>query len=174
MKYLRLAILCIIGITFFSGTAHAEKNYTVQLGDSLYSIARAYQIDVNTLIASNSSIINPDYVKTGQIINIPDENGVPYTITAYTAGYESTGKHPGDPAYGITASGKVVQEGRTIACPQDLSFGTKIHIPKWNQTYVCEDRGSAITNGHLDIYMEDLNDALQFGVQQVHVKVWEY
>ncbi|GAB3045044.1 LysM peptidoglycan-binding domain-containing protein [Virgibacillus ainsalahensis] len=164
----------MIGFMYFSGTAYAEKSYTVQLGDSLFRIADNYQIDVNTLIAANSSIVDPNNIKPGQRIKIPDENGSPFTVTAYTSGYESTGKYPSDPAYGITASGKVVQEGRTIACPPPLSFGTKIHIPKWDETYVCEDRGSAITNGHLDIYKENLEDALQFGVQQVQVKVWDY
>lgn len=164
----------MIGFMLFSGTASAEKSYRVQSGDSLFRIAQNYQVDMNTLIAANSFITNPAYIKPGQTIKIPDENGIPFTVTAYTAGYESTGKHPSDPGYGITASGNVVQEGRTIACPPSLSFGTKIHIPKWNETYVCEDRGSAITNGHLDIYKEDLEDALQFGVQQLQVKVWTY
>ena len=36
-------------------------------------------------------------------------------ITYYTAGPESTGKTPDHPAYGITRSGAVVEEGRTIA-----------------------------------------------------------
>ena len=129
---------------------------------------------MDALIAVNTSITNPAYIEQGQTIKIPDENGSTFTVTAYTAGAESTGKEPGDPAYGITASGAVVEEGNTIACPQSLPFGTKIHIPKLNETYVCEDRGSAITNGHLDIYKEDLEDALQFGVQQLQVKVWTY
>jgi len=38
-----------------------------------------------------------------------------FEITYYTAGHESTGKNPGDPAYGITKSGTTVKEGQTIA-----------------------------------------------------------
>lgn len=174
IKYITTIIVCILGVILYSDTTSAEKNYKVQSGDSLFRIAQNYQVDVDALIAANSSITDPAYIEAGQTINIPDENGAPFTVTAYTAGPESTGKEPGDPAYGITASGAEVQEGNTIACPQDLPFGTKIHIPKLNETYVCEDRGSAITNGHLDIYMEDLGDALQFGVQQLQVKVWTY
>jgi len=169
-----MIIVCVMGFVLFAGTASAEKNYRVQSGDSLYRIAQNYQVDVNALIAANASITNPAYIKPGQMIKIPDQNGAPFTVTAYTAGYESTGKRPGDPGYGITASGSIVDEGDTIACPPALPFGSKIHIPKLNETYVCEDRGSAITNGHLDIYKEDLADALQFGVQQLQVKVWTY
>ncbi|GIO17278.1 hypothetical protein J18TS1_03780 [Oceanobacillus oncorhynchi subsp. incaldanensis] len=146
----------------------------MQPGDNVYRIAQNYQVDVNALIAANPSISDAAYIEAGQTVTIPDQNGASFTVTAYTAGPESTGKEPGDPAYGITASGEEVEEGRTIACPQSLPFGTKIHIPEQDETYVCEDRGSAITNGHLDIYKEDLDDALEFGVQELQAKVWTY
>ncbi len=164
----------MIGFVLFAGTAAAEKNYEVKSGDNVYRIAQNYQVDVNAVIAANPSISDPAYIEAGQTIKIPDETGASFTVTAYTAGPESTGKEPGDPAYGITASGEEVEEGKTIACPQSLPFGTKIHISDLNETYVCEDRGSAITNGHLDIYMEDLDDALEFGVQELQAKVWTY
>lgn len=50
----------------------------------------------------------------------------------------------------------------------------KIHIPKLNETYVCEVNGREITNGHLDIYKRELADTLQFGVQQLESEVWTY
>ncbi|PAV30515.1 hypothetical protein CIL05_05280 [Virgibacillus profundi] len=50
------------------------------------------------------------------------------------------------------------------------SFGTKYLFQKMNETYVCEDSRSAITNDYLDIYWDDLEDVLQFRVQQVQVK----
>ncbi len=42
-----------------------------------------------------------------------------FEITYYTAGPESTGKYPGHPEYGITASGSMVEEGRTIAADEN-------------------------------------------------------
>ncbi|WP_405099956.1 LysM peptidoglycan-binding domain-containing protein [Oceanobacillus sp. FSL H7-0719] len=143
-------------------------------GESLFRIAQNYQVDINTLIAANSEVTKPEDIKFGQTIKIPDVNGLPFKVTAYTAGYESTKKRPGDPGYGITASGEIVQENHTIACPETLPFGTKIHIPTLEETYVCEDRGSAITNGRLDIYIADLEEALEFGVQNLQVNVWTY
>lgn len=86
-----------------------------------------------------------------------------YTLTAYTAGYESTGKTPSHPEYGITASGTYVKEGRTIACPKTMDFGTQVYIPSLDNTYTCEDVGGAIKSGKLDIYIENLNEALEFG-----------
>lgn len=92
-----------------------------------------------------------------------------YEITAYTNGYESTGKRPGDRGYGITASGKPTVEMWTIACPPELPFGTKIYIEELKWTYSCQDRGSAITSGHLDIFIKDLNRANEFGRQAMHI-----
>ncbi|ASK64424.1 hypothetical protein CFK37_15065 [Virgibacillus phasianinus] len=143
----------------------------MQSGDVLSEISQSHNVDLESLLASNSSISNPDVIFPGQIITIPDANGKTYTVTAYTAGYESTGKEPGDPAYGITASGNHVDEGQTIACPQSLPFGTKVQIPYFNETFVCQDRGSAITKGRLDVYMSDLDDALQFGVRDLQVQI---
>lgn len=95
-----------------------------------------------------------------------------YVVTAYTAGYESTGKHPGDKGYGITASGKHVQEGITIACPPELEFGTKVHIENVGER-ICYDRGGAIQGKRIDVYMENLHDALEFGKQSLEVQIIE-
>jgi len=95
-----------------------------------------------------------------------------FNMTAYTAGPESTGKRPGDKGYGITRTGTHVKEGRTIACPESMVLDERgvpledpvqIYIPYFDNTFTCEDTGSAITEGHLDIYMEDLQRALEFG-----------
>jgi len=95
-------------------------------------------------------------------------------ITAYTAGYESTQKHPGDPLYGITYSGKKVKQGRTVAAGADIPIGTKIFIPDlahWPNggKFIVEDRGGAISNAHLDIYMDELKEALNWGRQHLEV-----
>ena len=92
-------------------------------------------------------------------------------VSAYTAGYESTGKNPGDPGYGITTSGKPVKELHTLAAGPSIPFGTKIYIPEFMKTFVVEDRGGAITDRHLDIYMERLEDANEFGRKDIYVFV---
>ena len=68
------------------------------------------------------------------------------------------------PGYGITASGKQIQEGM-IACPSDIPFGTQIIIDE--VTYTCEDTGSYIrwVNGvmRVDIYVSSHEEALRRG-----------
>ena len=44
------------------------KNYVVKKGDSLYSIAKANNVDVNTLILDNS--LNTNVLQIGQVLKI--------------------------------------------------------------------------------------------------------
>lgn len=93
--------------------------------------------------------------------------------TAYTAGYESTGKNPGHPAYGITKTGTKVLEGRTIAVDPDvISLGSEVRIPCLSSyTYIAEDIGGAIKGNKIDIYMKDLQSAKNWGRRTVKILV---
>ena len=95
--------------------------------------------------------------------------GTDYLVTAYTNGAESTGKNPGDPAYGITTSGKATQEGRTISCPPSMALGTKVKIEDVG-VRVCEDRGGAIQGKRIDLYISNLSEAIEFGKQWLKVE----
>lgn len=86
-------------------------------------------------------------------------------ISAYTAAADECGKSDG-----ITASGRMVKENHTIACPREFKFGTKIKI-EGHGTYVCEDRGGAIKTNKLDIYMKTKKQAFQFGRRNLMVEV---
>src|SRR5699024_12545138 len=101
-------------------------------------------VGLDTLIEANPSIADPYEILARQEIIIPGEGGTSFTVNAYTAGYESTGKEKGDPGYGVTESGNYVQENQTMACPQSLDFGNEIHIPELVKTFLCEDRVTTI------------------------------
>lgn len=109
-------------------------------------------------------------VKAKPVQHTTTSQGTYYKVTAYTANAESTGKSPGDNGYRVTASGTNVQEGRTVACPKSLSFGTKIYIDKVGYR-ICQDRGSAITQNRLDLYVQSLQAAEEFGVKMLKVKI---
>jgi 3D (Asp-Asp-Asp) domain-containing protein len=114
---------------------------------------------------------NNSIVKTSQVEKKVEQQYKTFEITAYTNGYESTGKRPSDPLYGVTASGKKSKEHYTVACPKSMPFGTKLYIPYFETVFTCEDRGGLITEGHIDIYMKRLKDAQDFGRQQLEVQV---
>ena len=86
-------------------------------------------------------------------------------ISAYTA------HDKGMDGRGITASGEMVHEGRTIAAAENIPFGTEIFIPALDTVYTVTDRGGAISRGRLDLYMDKRADAIRFGVQELEVIV---
>jgi 3D (Asp-Asp-Asp) domain-containing protein len=100
----------------------------------------------------------------------PAPEWITFEVTSYTAGPESTGKQPDDEGYGITASGNRVEANHTVACPPSMEFGTRLEIEGVGER-VCEDRGSKITNGHIDIYIPNLKDALNFGRQNLKIRI---
>ena len=86
------------------------------------------------------------------------------SITYYTANDDI-----GMTGDGITASGTLATEGRTIAASQEYPFGTLTEVD--GVTYVVEDRGEAITDNHLDIYVNDQQRAYELGRVTKVVKV---
>ena len=93
------------------------------------------------------------------------------SATAYTAGYESTGKNPGHPEYGMTRSGTMVRPGVVAVDPRVIPLGSKLYIEPLGIVASAEDTGSAIKGNKIDIYMESLSDARRFGRKNVKVYI---
>ena len=91
------------------------------------------------------------------------------TVTWYTA--DTCGKKPGDPAYGITASGLPVVEHLTCAVDKSV-------IPLYADVFVQYADGTieqlwatdtGVNGNHIDIYTPDYDYAIQMGRQQLTV-----
>lgn len=92
-----------------------------------------------------------------------------FNCTAYSADYACCGKLPGDPAYGITASGTKATEGITIASDWDkLPVGTQVYIAGVGIRTV-EDTGGAIKGDKIDLYFDEYKTAVNFGRQKLDV-----
>lgn len=73
---------------------------------------------------------------------------------------------------GITYTGTVATEGRTIAVdPGVIPLGSEVIID--GVTYVSEDIGGAIKGNRIDIFFDDHQTALEFGIQTVTAFVVE-
>lgn len=84
--------------------------YTVQAGDTLFTIAKKSAVTLNALIAANPQIKNPDIIFPGQVINIPAPVPTPAPVPP-GAGKEEPGK-PGEKLLhfvSITEDGREVQ-----------------------------------------------------------------
>lgn len=58
---------------------NGTTTYTVVLGDTLWQIARNYNVGLSDLMAVNPQITNPALIIPGQTINIPSSTSVPGT-----------------------------------------------------------------------------------------------
>ncbi|WP_071393689.1 3D domain-containing protein [Bacillus tuaregi] len=94
--------------------------------------------------------------------------------TGYTAGYESTGKDPNHPEYGITYSGVMVKRDlfSTVAADLDIfPIGTILFIPGYGYGVVA-DKGGAIKGNRVDLYYETVDDVYNnWGKKEIDVYV---
>ena len=89
-----------------------------------------------------------------------------FKITHYCACTKCCGPN----AQGITASGKVVEENKTIAVdPSVIKLGSKVFIDGYGYMEA-QDTGSAIKGNIIDVYVADHQEALNLGV--VYKDVW--
>ncbi|SFJ63462.1 3D (Asp-Asp-Asp) domain-containing protein [Paenibacillus sp. UNC496MF] len=96
-----------------------------------------------------------------------------FKATYYDLGYASCGKWPGDPGYGITASGRHVKTGLTIAVDPDvIPLGSMVEVmyPDGRvEKRRADDTGGAINGRHIDIYVPKVTSTL--GVDKVKVRI---
>ena len=95
--------------------------------------------------------------------------------SAYTA--STCDKKPTDKGYGITASGAKVKSWYTVAAGKAYPMGTVIYIPALKNKpnggwFVVQDRGGAIKNNKLDIYMSTYNECIQFGRKNLECYIY--
>lgn len=95
--------------------------YSIKAGDTLYDIARKFNISINEILAVNPQIINPGMIFPGMVLNIPSPGTVVYTVP------------PGDTLnlisnkFGVTL-GSLFQANPGIN-PTNLFIGMQIYIP---------------------------------------------
>lgn len=98
--------------------------------------------------------------------------------TAYDLSYASTGKTPGMPGYGITASGTQARVGAVAVDPKVIPLGTKLYIEYADGSggygyATAEDTGSAIKGYRIDLFFNTYQECINFGRKRVIVYVLE-
>jgi 3D (Asp-Asp-Asp) domain-containing protein len=100
---------------------------------------------------------------------------VTLNASAYTA--STCGKSPNSPGYGRTASGAMATSWYTVAAGKGVPMGTVIYIPSFADRpnggwFVVQDRGGAISNNRIDIYMDTLSECKQFGRRNIECHIY--
>ena len=78
---------------------------------------------------------------------------------------------------GITASGAKATSWYTIAAGKGYKLGTVIYIPAFANKpnggwFVVQDTGGAITNNHLDVWMDSMAECLSFGRRNLECHIY--
>ena len=102
---------------------------------------------------------------------------VTLNASAYTA--STCGKAPGSSGYGITASGARATGWCTVAAGRGYKLGTIIYIPYFANCpnggwFIVQDRGGAISNNKLDVYMNTYNECISFGRRNLECYIYEF
>lgn len=92
-----------------------------------------------------------------------------FNVSFYADTPESQGKWVGQ-----SASGRPLKTYKTIAMGKGYPFGTKVYIPalahlNGDGIFICEDRGGAISNGHIDVLVGSNNEARKLGRKNLKV-----
>lgn len=137
-------------------------------------IQMLYNSRVNTATASPEAIeVTKALENTLDFSKYPKHQVV---ATGYTAGVESTGKNPNNPAYGVTYSGVKVKRDLYSTIAADLNvfpLGTILFVPGYGYGVVA-DTGSAIKGNRLDLYYETVQDVYnQWGKKTIDVYIVE-
>ncbi len=105
--------------------------------------------------------------------------GITPTVKSFnTSAYCSCAKCCGK-TNGITASGAKATAWYTLAAGKGYKMGTVIYIPALADKpnggwFVVQDRGGAISNSKLDVYMGSHSQALQYGRKTLECYVYEF
>jgi 3D (Asp-Asp-Asp) domain-containing protein/uncharacterized protein YabE (DUF348 family) len=103
---------------------------------------------------------------------LPVKRVINMVATAYDPGPISTGKSPGHPAYGITATGMRASYGVAAVDPRVIPFYTRVYVPGYGHA-IAADTGSAIQGNRIDVYFPTYAEAIQWGRRSVPVYILE-
>jgi uncharacterized protein YabE (DUF348 family) len=123
-------------------------------------------VEVGTVLNYKTS--RGDYLRFTKAINM--------RATSYTASFADTGKHPGDPGFGITATGATVRKGIIAVDPRVIPLGTRVYIevPGSAADYgyaVAADVGGAVKGNKIDVYLPSTSASNAWGVKKVKVYI---
>lgn len=154
-----------------------EKKYKVVTEDGM---------EVSRQLLSESILQDPInmIMEFGTILNHKTSRGdtVRYSkvmemkATAYTASLKDTGKAPGHPLFGITATGIKAKKGIIAVDPKVIPLYTRVYVEIVGSTpdygyAVAADVGGAIKGNKIDLYYDTQDYVDRFGVKSVKVYI---
>jgi uncharacterized protein YabE (DUF348 family) len=156
-----------------------EKMYRVVKEDGAevarQFLSQAVLKDPVTMIMEYGTVMNHktargDVIRYNKVLDVK--------ATAYTASLKDTGKAPGHPLFGITATGIKAKKGVIAVDPKVIPLYTRVYIEILGSTpdygyAVAADVGGAIKGNKIDLYYDDQEYVDRFGVKKARVYILE-
>lgn len=115
----------------------------------------------------------------GESLKAKVEGITPIVTTLNTSAYAAStcGKSPNSPGYGITGCGAKAVAWYTVASGKGYPIGTIIYIPYFKDKpnggwFVVQDRGGAITDKKLDVFMNTETECIKFGRRNLECYIY--
>jgi len=102
----------------------------------------------------------------GDWISMPEGKWLKITATAYEPSERSCGIW----ADGITSTGAPVRVGTIAVDPRVIPLGSRLFVPEYGWG-VAEDVGGAIKGNRIDVFFWTVEEALEWGIQDLNVFV---
>lgn len=134
---------------------------------------------VDRTATANATQVAEQAASSGNALAAKAAGKTPSVVTLNASAYTAStcGKSPGQKGYGITASGARATAWCTVAAGKGYPLGTIIYIPYFANKpnggwFVVQDRGGAISNNKLDVYMNTYNECINFGRRNLECYVY--
>lgn len=141
-------------------------------------VNKVVNVQTRETVTSRSSVSRTTTNYTVPTGGMADEvRGITPKVTtlnasAYCSCYKCCGK-----STGVTASGQKATAWYTVAAGSGYPLGTIIYVPALSGNanggwFVVQDRGGAISNNHIDIFVGSHSEALQFGRKNLECYIY--
>lgn len=171
-RFNKLFLKIIIGVLLLLSIQSSFYHLTGVNATDFLSLGE--ENDRSILVSEDMNhLVNTSFLQSiEQYLDLSQYESTNVVATGYTAGYESTGKKPNHPSYGITYSGVKVKRDLYSTIAADITIfpiGTILFIPGYGYGVVA-DTGSAIKGNRLDLYFDTVQDVYkQWGKKNLDV-----
>ncbi|MBM7583877.1 3D (Asp-Asp-Asp) domain-containing protein [Bacillus pakistanensis] len=154
-----------------------DKFHNVEKGDILWEIANRYHVSIESVAERQELIEDDTFVKNDETKDTASNQKsevdkvikeVNVTATAYTAYCEG--------CIGITKTGvdlRANPDAKVIAVDPDIiPLGSKVYVEGFGYARA-EDTGGAIKGNRIDIFIPTEEKALEYGVRDIKVQIFE-
>lgn len=174
-----LVIACVL--SFLAGAAYTKADMPITLSNTTVTETQADtqslldESEVKTEPVQPAALALADEHQDEQKTEPKSEPAEKWRVVRMkVTGYCPCSKCCGEYSDGITANGHKIQPGDTfVAADKRYSFGTEMVIEGYSNSQAVKvlDRGGAIKGNKLDAFFHTHQEALEWGVRYIDVKV---